>query len=80
MKRIVGVIILLLSLAFIAIVILRIWAIRIISLQDIIRSSATLVSIGVAIVMLVIVYGGFLKGKESGYQKNIGNRAHPKKT
>jgi len=79
MKRIVGVIILLLSLAFIAIIILRIWGIRIISLQDIIRSSATLIAIGVAIVILVIVYGGFLKNKESGYKKNSGNRAHPKK-
>lgn len=77
MKKLIGIFIIFLSLSFIAILILRIWGIYIVSLDNIIKSTATLLSIGVMIVVLIIVYGAFLKD-DKGYDKTIGNKAHPK--
>lgn len=77
MKKLVGIFIVFLSLAFVAILILRIWGVNIVSLDEIIKSTATLLSIGVLIVVLIIVYGAFLK-TDKGYDKTIGNKAHPR--
>jgi len=78
MKRIIGALLILLSIALIAILILRIWDIEIVSLSDIVKSSATLLLLGIAIVILIIVYGALLRNNKRGYDRNTGNRAHPK--
>ncbi|ANF52229.1 hypothetical protein A0O34_17645 [Chryseobacterium glaciei] len=78
MKKIIGIVITLLSIALIGIIILRIWNIEIISLENIIRSSATLILLGLAIVILSIVYGTFLRNNKQEYNQKTGNRAHPK--
>ncbi len=78
MKKIIGFIILLLSLAFIGIIILRVWGITIVSVDNVLRSGYTLLLLGVLIVVLILIYGAFLKSDGSKYDKNIGNNAHPK--
>lgn len=78
MKTLIGVLAAIVSLAFITILILRIWDIEIISLQTIIKSSITLVVLGVTVVILLIIYGSFFRNNEQGYNKYSGNRAHPK--
>lgn len=78
MKKIIGIIILLLSLAFIGIIILKVWGITIVSLDDVLKSGYTLLLLGALIVVLIIVYGAFFKGDSSKYNRNIGNNAHPK--
>jgi len=78
MKRIIGIIIVLLSFLLIGILALRIWNVELVSLDTIIKSTATLVLLGIAIVVLIIVYGALLRGKSSVYNKQSGNRAHPK--
>jgi len=78
MKRIIGIILLLLSIVLIGILILRIWDIEIVSLDTIIRSTATLVLLGIAIVILIIIYGALLRNDRSGYDRKSGNNAHPK--
>lgn len=77
MKKLVGIFIVLLSVGFITILVLRIWGINIVSLDEIVKSTATLLSIGILIVILIIAYGAFLR-TEKGYDKTIGNKAHPK--
>ncbi|RZJ60136.1 MAG: hypothetical protein EOO45_24800 [Flavobacterium sp.] len=78
MKKAIGFIIILLSLAFIAIAILKIWGIEVVSLNDIIRGSATLILLGVAILILIIAYGAFFRNNSRDYDSKRGNRAHPK--
>ena len=78
MKKLIGIILVLLSIALISIVILRIWDIEIVSLNTIIKSSATLVVLGVAIVVLIILYGALLRNNNRVYDNKSGNRAHPK--
>ena len=78
MKKLIGIILVLLSLALISIVILRIWDIEIVSLNTIIKSSATLVVLGVALVVLIILYGALLRNNDRSYDSKSGNRAHPK--
>lgn len=78
MKKIIGAVILLLIIAFLGILALRIWDIEIVSIQTIIRSSATLGILGVAIVILIVGYAFFFKNPSKGYDKSVGNRAHPK--
>ena len=77
MKKVIGIFIVLLSLSFITILILRIWEIYIVSIDTIVKSSLTLAVLGLLIVILIIAYGAFFK-KETDYNKNVGNRAHPK--
>jgi uncharacterized RDD family membrane protein YckC len=78
MKRVIGIIILLLSFLLIGILGLRIWDIEVVSLDIIFKSTATLILLGIAIVVLIIVYGALLRGKSSVYNKQSGNSAHPK--
>lgn len=78
MKKIIGVIIVLLVIAFLGILGLRIWGIEIVSLQTIVKSSATLLVLGIVIVLLIISYGFFFAKTNEGYDQSIGNRAHPK--
>ena len=78
MKKIIGIAIVLLSMVFLGIIILRIWNIEIISLENLIKSSTTLVLIGIANFLLLIVYGFLLKNNNHDYNKTKGNRAHPK--
>jgi len=78
MKRIVGIILLLLSVALIGILVLRIWDIEVISLTAVLKSTTTLVLLGVAIIVLIIIYGALLRNDRRGYDHKSGNRAHPK--
>jgi len=78
MKKIIGVLAAILIIVFVAILILNIWDIHIVSLDTIIRSNATLFVLGFAIVILLVIYGGFLRKTDRGYNYKIGNRAHPK--
>lgn len=78
MKRIVGIILLLLSIVLIGILVLRIWGIEIVSLTAVLKSTATLVLLGVAIIVLIIIYGALLRNDRLGYDRKSGNRAHPK--
>ena len=78
MKKIIGIIIVLLVIAFLGILGLRIWGIEIVSLQTILKSSATLIILGLAIVILIICYGFYFKDPSKGYDRSVGNRAHPR--
>ena len=78
MKRIVGIILLLLSIALIVILVLRIWDIEIVSLNTVLKSSATLALLGVAIIVFIIIYGALLRNDRRGYDRKSGNKAHPK--
>ena len=78
MKKIIGIFIVILVIAFVGILGLRIWNIEVVSLQTVIKSSATLLILGIAIVVLVISYGFYFKDNSKGYDKSVGNRAHPK--
>jgi len=78
MKKIIGIAIVLLSMTLIGIIILRIWNIEIISLENLIKSSTTLVLIGIANFLLLFVYVFLLKNSSHDYNKTKGNSAHPK--
>ncbi|WP_421942761.1 hypothetical protein [Pedobacter sp.] len=78
MKKFIGTLIVLLSISFIGILILRVWDIYIISVDEIINSGYTLGLLGALIVVLIIAYSAFFKNSSKGYNKNIGNNAHPK--
>ena len=60
------------------ILILRIWGIHIVSLDELIKSGYTLLLLGVIIVILIVVYASFLKKNSSSYNKQVGKNAHPK--
>jgi len=78
MKKIIGIILFLLSVALIGILILRIWDIEVVNLTTIIKSTVTLVLLGVGIIVLIIIYGALLRNDRRGYDHKSGNRAHPK--
>lgn len=78
MKKIIGIAIVLLSMILIGIIILRIWNIEIISIENLMKSVTTLVLIGVANLLLLIVYGFLMRNDNQDYNKTKGNRAHPK--
>lgn len=78
MKKFIGALIVLLSIALIGILILRIWGIYIVSIDQIVKSGYTLLLLGALIVVLIIVYGAFFKNQSKGYNKSVGNNAHPK--
>ena len=78
MKKIIWVAIILLSVALIGVIILRIWNIEIISFENLLKSSVTLLLLGVANLLLIIVYSFVLKNNNQYYNKTKGNRAHPK--
>lgn len=78
MKKLIGTSIILLSLTFIGILILRIWGIYIVSIDELVKSGYTLLLLGTLIVILIIAYGAFFKNTSSGYNKSVGNNAHPK--
>ncbi|MCX8524649.1 hypothetical protein OF897_12070 [Chryseobacterium formosus] len=78
MKNIIGILITLLSLALIAVILLRIWNIDIVSFDNMLRSSATLILLGLAILILSIVYSTFLRNNKQAYNQKTGNKAHPK--
>jgi membrane-anchored glycerophosphoryl diester phosphodiesterase (GDPDase) len=78
MKKLIGTLIVLLSLSFIGILILRIWGIYIVSIDEIVKSGYTLLLLGALIVVLIVAYGAFFKNNSKGYNKEVGNNAHPK--
>jgi hypothetical protein len=78
MKTLIGSLAALITLAFIGLLVLRIWNIEVLSLQEIAKSSATLVVLGVTALLLIIIYGGFFRNNQKAYDKTVGNRAHPK--
>jgi hypothetical protein len=78
MKKFIGALIILLSLAFVTILILRTWGINIVSLHDMLRSGITLLLLGGLIIVLIIVYAAFYRNDSAAYNKKAGNRAHPK--
>ena len=78
MKKLIGALIILFSLAFAGLLILRVWGIKIVSLPDLLRSGITLLLVAVIAVVLIIVYGAFFRNDAADYNKNSGNRAHPK--
>ena len=78
MKKVIGILIILLSISFIGILILRVWDIYIVSIDKIINSSYTLGLLGILITILIIAYGAFFKNNSKGYNKSVGNNAHPK--
>lgn len=61
MKKLVGLVIVLLSIAFFTLLILRIWGVSVVSWQNIVRSGATFVLLGALIVILIIIYFLFFK-------------------
>ena len=78
MKKIIGTLIILLSLSFIGIVILKIWGISIVSINELLMSVYTLLLLGALIVILILVYGLFFRNNSKNYIKHVGNKAHPK--
>ena len=78
MKKLIGALIVLLSISLIGILILRIWGIYIVSIDEIVKSGYTLLLLGGLIVVLIIAYGAFFKNNNKGYNKQVGNNAHPK--
>lgn len=78
MKKFIGTLIVLLSVLLIGILILRIWGIYIVSIDEIVKSGYTILLLGALIVVLIIVYGAFFKINSKGYNKDVGNNAHPK--
>ncbi|RZL44456.1 MAG: hypothetical protein EOP00_19875 [Pedobacter sp.] len=78
MKKIIGIFILLLSVAFVAIIVLKVWGIQLVSLDGILKSGYTLLLLGALIVVLILVYGAFFKNDGNKYNKKTGNNAHPK--
>lgn len=78
MKKLIGALIVVLSVSFIGILILRLWGITIVSIDAIVNSSYTLLLLGLLLVILIIAYGAFFKNNSEGYNKNIGSKAHPK--
>lgn len=78
MKKLIGALIILFSLAFAGILILRVWGIRIVSLPDMLRSGVTLLLVGLIALVLIIVYGSFFRNDTAAYNKKSGDRAHPK--
>jgi hypothetical protein len=78
MKKIIGAVIILLGIAFTVLLILRIWGITPVSSENILRSGVTLLVVGILVVFLLIIYGGFYLNKKQHYNANTGNRSHPK--
>ena len=78
MKTLIGSLAALITVAFIGLLVLRIWNIEVWSMQHIVRSSVTLIVLGVTALLLIIIYGGFFKNNQKAYNKSVGNRAHPK--
>ncbi|WP_316850493.1 hypothetical protein [Pedobacter agri] len=78
MKRLIGLFATVISLAFIVVLILRIWNIEILSLQTIFRSSFTLILLGISALLLIIIYGAFFRNSQAGLDEKKGSHAHPK--
>ncbi|MVN91779.1 hypothetical protein [Mucilaginibacter aquatilis] len=78
MKTLIGILAALITLAFVGLLILRVWDIKILSFETIARSSITLAILGVTSLVLIVVYGAFLKNTNRNYNNKVGNRAHPK--
>lgn len=78
MKQLLGAAIGLLGLALTTLLVLRTWGITPVSTPTLLRSGATLAVLAVAVVLLIIVWGFFFVNPRAGYNKEQGNRAHPK--
>ncbi len=79
MKKIIGLLIVLCSVALIGILILRIWDIHIVSTGDLLRSGATLALLAILTVVLLIAYGLFFRNPKKAYSpQDDERRAHPK--
>lgn len=78
MKTLIGILAALITLAFVGLLILRVWDIEILSFETIARSSVTLAVLGITSLILIVVYGAFFKSDNGNYNNKAGNRAHPK--
>ena len=79
MKKTIGLLIVLVSIALAAVAVLRIWGIEIISLGNLVRSATTLAILGGLLVFLLICRGFFFRSNPKDYDEKMGNRAHPKR-
>ncbi len=78
MKQLMGAFILLLGAALLGLLALRIWGVAVVGEHTLLRSGATLLVVGLALVGLVVVWFGFFKDPAAGYDTRAGRRAHPK--
>jgi hypothetical protein len=78
MRKLLGATIVLLCLALTTLGILRIWDAAVISSYTLLRSGATLGALAATMVVLIIVWFAFFPGPAVGYDRQTGQRAHPK--
>lgn len=79
MKKIIGLLIVLCVTALTGIIVLRLWGIKIVSLQHLVSSGITLLLLSLFTVGLIIAYGAFFQNPKKGYSNQNGKgRAHPK--
>jgi membrane-anchored glycerophosphoryl diester phosphodiesterase (GDPDase) len=64
MKKISGVLLIIFAIALFAVIIFRVWGINLISWQDILRSSVTVLLLVVLVIVVIIVYFLFLKNQD----------------
>lgn len=67
MKKIIGALIAVLSIAIIGIIILKIFGIVILSLAFVLKGFESLILLGVLLLVLLIIYGFFFKKQDKGY-------------
>lgn len=72
MKKVIGALIVLLSISFIGVLMLRVWDIYLISVDKIINRGYTIGLLSALIVILIIAYGAFFSSNGKGYNNKIG--------
>ena len=78
MKKIIGILIVLLSIALVTIIILRIWGVVIVSLAFLLKGALSLIILSGLLLVLIVSYGFFFKKQDAGYDTTKGNRAQPR--
>ena len=78
MKKLVGFLIILLGLALAALLVMRIWGYTPVSAEILQQSGATLAVLAVVWVALIISWFAFFRDPAAGYDRRVGQRAHPR--
>ncbi|TDG37306.1 hypothetical protein EZJ43_04095 [Pedobacter changchengzhani] len=78
MKKLLGILIILLLLAGATLLVLHIWGITLLNRADLFRSIYTLLIVGVSLTVLIIAYFFFFNNEEKGYDMSGEGRAKPK--
>lgn len=78
MKKIIGLLIVLVSIALVGLLILKIWDIEIVSLAFVMNGFLSLILLAALLIVLIVCYGFFFRDHTKGYDQNKGNVAHPK--